>query len=1272
DRFGSAVSNVDLTAFSVNSLLDYSLPDLPYYGAAPATREQRDSYSMNRKNYLLETPLNFDYWNKLAKLDTLEYYRFAYPRNKMFLYTVNTPDTTTEFAPYIMKDGKAIDIYVIEKNDKPIYFSWTQQPKAYSFLADMGKQKITLRLFNKAIVFDSIQFAPGKKTILSIEENYLPANTKVIDLNNKTGQGYYIFTSPEAERYNKLISEIPVKKYSGYTYLKQDSVVYPVYAECLSFYKEKILAGPIPEGATQYMEDIKYKHEGGFSYKYDSNVVYKYSAQLLPQTLVFSSNNNFNQLNDFCFTQKLFQRKLNEYKEIMPYWNPGSIYIVKDGMILNFKLPQNIDSSGISNLLLYNRSQNKMLYFNAFESGYKFYDYIPQDTYDAVALYNDGRYLKYDNVFLKKYYYTEVNMSNLPLQKPDSFSAKWLMLNLKKCYNNNTFKQDENQLRKAYPNDVVISSITIAPVRAFGNTVSGFVYDKEGLPLQGATVTITGTSNGTVTDESGYFVLNIIGKNASLAVSFVGYETATVYATAGSRINITMTQMESYLEEVVVIGYGTTRKRSVTGSASSISSNEMMRNPSENIDNALQGKVAGVSITKTNEEDEAENKLYDELRLLNGLRSNFSDVGFWQPALYTNKKGEAKFSITFPDNITSWDAVVFAMNRQLKTGTLKTAIKSYKPLMAELKTPSFLIAGDTSFFAANIRNYTKDSVISGVVNFSVNNKTELQNNIRFTSSKQDKLPVPASSEDSLTASYLFTRNDGYNDGEQRTIPIFSVGTEVAKGTLNILRNGDSIYLQANNNEKIHVNITADNLDIYMNAAYYLTGYQYACNEQLASKLIGLLNYKLYKQFKEEKFENDKQINEIIKRLRDNQNSKKLWSWWGQSDETSFWMSAHIIRALKMARDAGYEVNTSFNQIAVDYADIIPYRRISLNDIEIIHALSEWDAKQNYARAIDTLEKIVRRNEAVEDSLAIAFAHENKRYKPQSYLKEKLLLWDMRRKYNLGYVRDSLTKYLKKDILGRIYCEDGKQERYWYANDLTNTLIAYRMFKKDSALQHIKEAMQLYILATKNKGWNTYYASSAVMEILPDLLAASATKKQAATVAVSGKENKTISGFPYDIDLLPSEQLLIKKQTGIPLIYSAYSMQRVTQKNISDAFDITTSLGVDKLIAGQPIQLKTTLTVKQKNAEYVMIEIPIPASCSYQSKTNYYRFPEVHREYFKDRTVIFCQNLPEGVYTFTIDLLPRFTGKYSLNPAKASLMYFPVIEANNDWRKISVE
>ncbi|MFV0605382.1 MAG: hypothetical protein ACK5NK_06015 [Niabella sp.] len=64
--------------------------------------------------------------------------------------------------------------------------------------------------------------------------------------------------------------------------------------------------------------------------------------------------------------------------------------------------------------------------------------------------------------------------------------------------------------------------------------------------------------------------------------------------------------------------------------------------------------------------------------------------------------------------------------------------------------------------------------------------------------------------------------------------------------------------------------------------------------------------------------------------------------------------------------------------------------------------------------------------------------------------------------------------------------------------------------------------------------------------------------------------------------------------------------------------------------------------------------------------------EVHREHFKNKVSIFCSSLKKGNYTFIVSLLPRFTGSYHLNPAKAEMMYFPVFYGRERMKKVQIE
>jgi TonB-linked SusC/RagA family outer membrane protein len=140
----------------------------------------------------------------------------------------------------------------------------------------------------------------------------------------------------------------------------------------------------------------------------------------------------------------------------------------------------------------------------------------------------------------------------------------------------------------------------------FGNTygqgsfgiVKGTVTDNHGTPLHGATVTVKGESRSAVTDNNGSFEINA-GKDNSLVVSFVGYETQTVAIEGRSVIYIMMeASFAKGLDEVVVVGYGEQKKVNLTGSVATISSSELIKRPTANVQNLLQGKVSGLQVVQ--------------------------------------------------------------------------------------------------------------------------------------------------------------------------------------------------------------------------------------------------------------------------------------------------------------------------------------------------------------------------------------------------------------------------------------------------------------------------------------------------------------------------------------------------------------------------------------------------------------------------------------------------------------------------------------------------
>jgi TonB-linked SusC/RagA family outer membrane protein len=125
--------------------------------------------------------------------------------------------------------------------------------------------------------------------------------------------------------------------------------------------------------------------------------------------------------------------------------------------------------------------------------------------------------------------------------------------------------------------------------------VSGKVTDDQGEPLPGASVTVAGTTTGTVTDLDGAYSLNV-SENATLVFSFIGFEPKEVAVGNRSVINVTLEANLSSLNEVVVVGYGTKKKINLTGAVSVADGKDMANRPVTNVQNALQGLVSNLVI----------------------------------------------------------------------------------------------------------------------------------------------------------------------------------------------------------------------------------------------------------------------------------------------------------------------------------------------------------------------------------------------------------------------------------------------------------------------------------------------------------------------------------------------------------------------------------------------------------------------------------------------------------------------------------------------------
>ncbi len=292
--------------------------------------------------------------------------------------------------------------------------------------------------------------------------------------------------------------------------------------------------------------------------------------------------------------------------------------------------------------------------------------------------------------------------------------------------------------------------------------VSGTVSDINGNPLAGANILVKGTTKGAVTDFDGKFTIQA-GKNDIIEVSFIGYLTLELKLEKNNRLKILLASDSASLDEVVVVGYGTQKRKSITGAVSVVRTEQLnvIDDSEEEVSFKLAGVMPGLKIRGNSTLNEGESPLYvidgvlvdgtpnlvaddiQSLEVLKGesaiaiygnkaangviiittkkglnelsqikVRKNLQETAFFFPHLKTDENGHISFSFTTPEALTQWKLQLLAHTKTLESTTKTLTAVTQKELMVIPNAPRFLREGDQITISTKIANLT-DKPLSG-------------------------------------------------------------------------------------------------------------------------------------------------------------------------------------------------------------------------------------------------------------------------------------------------------------------------------------------------------------------------------------------------------------------------------------------------------------------------------------------------------------------------------------------------------------------------------
>lgn len=283
---------------------------------------------------------------------------------------------------------------------------------------------------------------------------------------------------------------------------------------------------------------------------------------------------------------------------------------------------------------------------------------------------------------------------------------------------------------------MVIAMTLFAQVK----NVSGVVLDKKGESIIGASVLVKGTTNGTITDFDGNFVLRNVADNAILQISFVGYQTSDVSVKGQNNIKVVLSEDTETLDEVVVIGYGSVKKSTLTGAVAKMDSKAIEDRPLARAENALQGQLAGVTVRNTTGEPGADmqirvrgaasvNANSDPLYVVDGVPMNtLSGLNPSDIASIEVLKDAASAAIY---GSRGSNGVVLVSTKQGKSGKAKVAFNASFGVQTLEKKMDVLNATEWMEFKLrwNDANYLQEAKKLGLTSASIkdDNATRLSN-----------------------------------------------------------------------------------------------------------------------------------------------------------------------------------------------------------------------------------------------------------------------------------------------------------------------------------------------------------------------------------------------------------------------------------------------------------------------------------------------------------------------------------------------------------------
>lgn len=679
------------------------------------------------------------------------------------------------------------------------------------------------------------------------------------------------------------------------------------------------------------------------------------------------------------------------------------------------------------------------------------------------------------------------------------------------------------------------------------------------------------------------------------------------------------------------------------------------------------------------------------------IRSKFLDTAFWQPTVQTDANGEAKVSVTLPDNLTTWRATAVAVTDKTAVGIGTKEIVASKPLMIRLQTPSYLVVQDEQRISAIVQNDTGQAaevkVRLQIKGLKLDGDTT--QSVRVEPGKPATVEWKATADVTGTAEVIATAEiaNGATDGVKHSFEVKPHGREFQEVQAGMIKGQASFDVTVRdgadaNTGRLVLNLSPSIATTLVQSLDGLVQFPYGCVEQTMSRFLpAILVDKTLKETGLSRPDLTAKVPAIaadgLTRLARMQHGDGGWGWW-EYDESDPFMTALVLDGLQRARAAGFKINESMLTRGLDWAakrfDAEAGKNDSRRDrVYLCYALAANGR-------IDDAKKAFKFDFKLAGAPDLALAAMTANLLGPDYADKK----------------SALVGQLKSIAVVTPQTAKWKEEPYAWGQESTALALA-ALVKLDPGSELIPKTVRYLMSARRGQYWFSTRDTAYVLVGMTAYLRQ--TKELESTggtfvVYLNEKELKRVT-FDKQSLLKPDLQITVPmkelasgkntvriEQSGNAVCYYAADLKQVvpddklgTMMNNSDLTvkrtyyrmesrrmeDGTVKLlpsdrPVDEVRSGDVI--KVVLSVNSgSDREFVLLEDPVPSNCRVTERDAPYQDEQwgwwwASTVILEDRVAFFARELEAGPHEFSYIMRAEGDGKSNSLPTRVGNMYDP--------------